>query len=55
LILEIRTLEGEVFEVEVEDFDVVELNDKLNDSEVNTVVIGNNIFNRFDIKRIVTK
>ena len=53
--LTITTQEGEVFDVEVTHYDAVETNAKLNDSEVNTVVIGDNIYGRFDIKRIIKK
>ncbi|MEK3887244.1 hypothetical protein [Bacillus sp. FSL K6-3431] len=53
--LEVLTHDGELFNVEVAEYDAMEVNEKLNDSEVNTVVIGDFIFGRFDIKRIVTK
>lgn len=53
--LEIKTHEGEVFDVEVAEYNAEETNAKLNDSEVNTVIIGDLIFSRFDIKRIITK
>lgn len=55
MILEILTNDGVSFDVEVAEFDAEEINSKLNDSEVNTVVIGGFIFGRFDIKRIITK
>ncbi len=38
----------------VEQYNAEELNEKLNNSEINTVAIGDIILNRFDVKRIST-
>lgn len=55
MILEIRTHEGEIIDKEVDDYNAEEMYEKLNDSDVNVVLIGDSIFSRFDIKRITTK
>ncbi len=53
--VEITTNDGERFIEDVEEFDVESMNQKLNDSEINTVSIGNIILGRYDVKRIVAK
>lgn len=53
--LEISTHENETFNVQVEEFDAAALNEKLNDSNVNTVLIGNKIFSRILVKKVMEK
>ena len=53
--LTILTKDGEELTTEVAEYIPEELNDKLNDGEVNTVVIGNIILEKFDVKRITQR
>jgi len=53
--LTILTKDGEELTAEVSEYAPEELNDKLNDGEVNTVVIGNIILEKFDVKRIMQR
>jgi hypothetical protein len=39
--------------IEVETFDPITLNEQLNSNEVHTVLIGNIIFSRIDIKLVI--
>lgn len=50
--LEIVTHGAREHVVEVEEYNVSELQDKLNDNEVSTIAIGDRIFSRIDIKYI---
>ena len=51
--LEIRLHSREdVKQVEVEEFDPAALNEKLNSNDVNTVLIGDSIFAKIDIKSV---
>lgn len=51
----ITTNDGESFIEKVSEFDAETMNEKLNNSEINTVAIGNIILSRFDVKRIIAK
>ena len=50
--LKIETHDGQSFEVEVEEYNPVELNDKLNDNAINTVAIGDLIISRINLKSV---
>lgn len=50
--LKILTHSGGEYEAAVELFDPVLLNDQLNNNEINTVVIGDLIFSRIDVKTV---
>lgn len=50
--LEVQTHDFKTHETEVEAYDPVELNDQLNNTELNTVVIGDLIFSRINVKSI---
>jgi hypothetical protein len=50
--LRVLTHSGEDAVVEMENYNVAELNEQLNDNEINTVIIGDIIFSRIDIKLI---
>lgn len=52
--LKILTHNSGEYETTAESFDPVTLNEQLNNQDVNTVVIGDLIFSRIDIK-VVTK
>ncbi|WP_363549525.1 hypothetical protein [Caldifermentibacillus hisashii] len=51
--LEITCHNGDVFEIEVEVYDPIAINEKLNNNELLTVVIGELVLSRIDIKRII--
>lgn len=50
--LKVVTHDGESFEVEVEEYNPVELNDRLNDNGINTVLIGDLIISRINLKSV---
>lgn len=50
--LEVETHSGKHFELDVLEYNAVEMNTQLNDNNVYTVVIGDTIFSRIDIKLI---
>ncbi|ALY08081.1 hypothetical protein BhaS171_00025 [Bacillus phage vB_BhaS-171] len=50
--LEIRTHEGDTHEVEVDSYDSQETNTLLNSHEINTVVFGDVILSRINVKFI---
>lgn len=52
--LKVLTHNSGEYETQAESFDPVALNEQLNSNEINTVVIGDLIFSRIDIK-VVTK
>jgi hypothetical protein len=52
--LKILTHNSGEYETTAETFDAVALNEQLNNPDVNTVVIGDLIFSRIDVK-VVTK
>lgn len=51
-VLEVVTHSGERVEVEVEEYNAIELNEKINDFTINTIVLGDTIFSRIDLKFI---
>jgi hypothetical protein len=53
--LDILCHDGSKFEVTVDSFDPIATNEILNDPNILTIVIGDIIFSRIDIKRIVPK
>jgi hypothetical protein len=55
LIILISTHGGKEYEVEVESYDPIQMNNDLNNREINTVVIGDIILARIDIKSISKK
>ena len=55
IILKIITHSGMDYEVEVEDYDPVKINEELNNNEINTVVIGDVILSRIDVKNVSKK
>jgi hypothetical protein len=55
LIILVNTHGGKEYEIEVESYDPVLMNDDLNNREINTVVIGDVILARIDIKSISKK
>ncbi len=50
--LQIKTHDGEVFEEVVEEYSPHELNKKINDNDILTIVIGNRIISRIKIAEI---
>lgn len=48
--LKILTHNSGEYETSVEEFDPIALNAQLNDSEINTVVIGDKILSKIDVK-----
>ena len=53
--LQILTNDGNEYEETVEQYDAMALNEKLNNSEINTVVIGKLIISRVNVKLVVEK
>ncbi len=53
--LQILTHDGNEYEETVEQYDAVALNEELNNSEINTVVIGKLIISRVNVKLVVEK
>jgi hypothetical protein len=54
MVLTILTHDGLTYEnVQVESYDSVTLNEQLNNTEINTVVIGDLIFSRINVKSVV--
>jgi len=51
--LSIETHDGNSFEVTVEKYDPVALNEELNNQNVNTVVLGDLVVSRINVKSIV--
>lgn len=50
--LEISTHSGIIDTVELEEYSADELNDKMNNNELHAILIGENIYNRFDLKNV---
>lgn len=50
--LKILTHHSGEYETEVETFNAAEMNEKLNNNEINTVVIGDLILSKIDVKVI---
>ncbi|MDO3374685.1 hypothetical protein QJ529_18635 [Bacillus paranthracis] len=51
--VEVHTNGGKVIEIKTNDYDPIFLNEQLNSSNTITVVIGDYIFSRIDVKQIV--
>lgn len=51
--IEVHTNGGKVIEITMNDYDPIYLNEQLNNSNTITVVIGDYIFSRIDVKQIV--
>ncbi|PEJ99342.1 hypothetical protein [Bacillus wiedmannii] len=51
--VEVHTNGGKVIEITTNDYDPIFLNEQLNNSNTITVVIGDYIFSRIDVKQIV--
>jgi hypothetical protein len=51
--LKILTHEGKEYDVSEEIYDAASLNEKLNDNQVNTVLIGGLILSRITIKEVI--
>jgi hypothetical protein len=51
--LRVLTHSGQDLQIEVDSYDPVVLNEQLNSNEVHTVLIGNHIFSKIDIKLVV--
>ncbi len=51
--IEIYTNTTEKLVVQTDDYNPVLLNQQLNNGEITTVLIGDNIFARFDVKRVI--
>lgn len=51
--IRILTHDGLDLVADVDSFDAIDVNDKLNNNEVHTIVLGNNIFSRINIKAII--
>lgn len=49
----VSTHDGKDYEVNVESYDPIALNTDLNNNEVNTVVIGDVIISRINVKSVV--
>jgi len=50
--LKIETHDGNSYEVEVEKYNAVDLNDKLNNVECNTVVLGDLVISKINVKSV---
>jgi hypothetical protein len=53
--LEIICHDGSVYHVNVDEYNPMVINEQLNNNEVLTVAIGDKIFSRIDIKRIIPR
>lgn len=51
--LKITTHSGNEYEAIVDDYNAEQLNENLNSTEINTVVIGDIIISRIDVKAVV--
>ena len=50
--LSIETHDGNSFEVAVDEYDAVALNEELNNQNVNTVVLGDLVVSRINVKSV---
>ncbi|OAK72696.1 hypothetical protein [Lederbergia galactosidilytica] len=50
--LEVSTHGSERFEVEVEDYNAESLSEQLNDSDINTVALGDLVISRINVKSV---
>jgi hypothetical protein len=55
LIILVSTHTGKEYEINVETYDPIKINEDLNNPEVNTIVIGDVIIARIDVKSICKK
>jgi hypothetical protein len=55
LIILVNTHSGKEYEINVEEYNPVEINENLNNREVNTIIIGDVIIARIDVKSICKK
>lgn len=55
MILTIITHSGKEYETEVDAYDPVQLNDDMNNMDLNTVLIGDVILSRIDVKGVSKK
>lgn len=55
MVLIIETHDNKVYEVEVSTYDAVTLNNELNNHEINTVVIGDIVISRINVKSVVPR
>ncbi|MBO1515499.1 hypothetical protein [Metabacillus bambusae] len=51
--LNVVTHSGQDLTIEVETYDPILLNEQLNSNDIHTVLIGNTIFSKIDIKLVV--
>lgn len=52
MLLKILTHSGQEYEVQADSYEAVSLNQQINDDSLNTVVIGDRIISRIDIKYV---
>lgn len=50
--IRVTTHSGEDRTIEVENYNPVELNNKINDKNIHSILIGDSIFSRIDLKNI---
>lgn len=50
--INISTHSGKEYEVIIKDFDPIKINDDLNNGEINTIVFGDVILSRIDVKSV---
>ncbi|WP_226639341.1 hypothetical protein [Priestia flexa] len=55
MLIQVLTHSGQEHEITVEGYDPVEVNQQINDTSVYTVLIGDKIFSRIDIKYVGPK
>lgn len=53
MVLKVITHDGLDLTINVDDYNPIEINDKLNDNEIHTVVLGNVIISRINVKTII--
>ncbi|GAE27040.1 hypothetical protein JCM9140_3152 [Halalkalibacter wakoensis JCM 9140] len=53
MLVKITCHDNEAYEINVDDYDPESINEQINNQEIITVKIGNMIFSRIDIKRVV--
>lgn len=51
--LKITTHSGQILNAEVSEYNPEELNESLNNVDINTIVLGNVIISRIDVKTVV--
>lgn len=55
IILDITTHDGDIYSAEVEEYDALVTNDLTNDESLNTVVLGDIILSRINVKAIIPR